>query len=236
MNTLRIGLPLAAAVFCAFPAWPAAGQSFSDLNFESTTVPPGQAPGSVSTDEALPGWTAYLGNVQQSEVLYNYTYNTDATVDLLGPGWKEVPNIEPGVIDGNYSVYLQAGYYGMFVSASISENGEVPLTAQSLQFKAWEMFGGGFTVSFNGNDLPLNLLSTGTAPSGQPYDVYGVNIGQYAGQTGLLEFTEPAGADNDLLLDDIRFSPMSVPEPSPLVLTGIAAAMLATRAQWRRTR
>jgi hypothetical protein len=151
-----------------------------------------------------------------------------------------ISGYEPGIVDGNYSAYLQAGPYpggsSPFQSASIAQTGEVPLTAESLQFKAWEMFGGNFTVSFDGASLPLDLLSTGTAFSGQPYDVYGVNIAPYAGQTGTLEFTENIGNGNSLLLDDIGFSTTSVPEPSPLVLTGIAGAMFAARRRWRRKR
>jgi len=72
------------------------------------------------------------------------------------------------------------------------------------------------------------MLSSGTAPSGQPYDVFGVNIAPYAGQTGQLQFTaldnNPPG---NIELDDITFPTQPIPEPSPLALTGVGALLFA---------
>jgi len=62
----------------------------------------------------------------------------------------------------------------------------------------------------------------------RPLYVYGVNIAQYAGQTGQLEFT---ALDNNppgqIELDDINFSTQTVPEPSPLALTGVGTLAFA---------
>ncbi len=84
-------------------------------------------------------------------------------------------------------------------------------------------------MSFDGNTLSPVVLSSGQTAAGQPYTVYGVNIALYAGQTGQLEFT--AGFNNSgpswTELDDIMFSPTTVPEPSPLALTGIGGLLFA---------
>jgi len=203
-------------------------QQFQNLDFESANLPsvPNFGGGPVPVSEGLPGWTAYLGTVQQTDVLHNVTYNTLASVDILGPTWTKAPE-EPGIIGGNYSVYLQAGYQGVDVTASIEQTGTVPVGSESIQFKAWEMFGGSFSVSFNGNNLPLTVLGTGQSPSGQPYNLYGVNIAPYAGETGLLDFTESINGGLSLLLDDINFSTSSVPEPSPALLVALGGLIFA---------
>ena len=209
-----------------------AQQQFQNLDFESATVTPTQSGGPVPVSEGLPDWTVYFGSEQQSQVLYNYAYLSLATVDILGPGWG--PNVDqPEIIGGQSSVYLQSGMNpndGTPTSASIAQTGALPANAESLQFKAWQTFGGPFSVSFAGNNLPLVLLSTAQAPSGQQYDVYGADISAYAGQTGQLEFTEllaPNSSGLSLLLDDITFSTSSAPEPSSALLAALGGLLFA---------
>ena len=180
----------------------------------------------------MPGWTGFLGSVQQTQVLQNNYDLGSATINILGPSWS-VPY--PGIIDGNYTVMLQAGAGpDGLVDASIAQNGTVPALAQSLQFNIAEVLGGvGFSVSFAGNSLSPVLLSTAVAPGGQSYNVYGVDISPYAGQTGQLEFTSIAnGRDSSLLLDDITFSATAVPEPGTLALMLMGGMALAAR-RWR---
>jgi len=206
--------------------------TFQNLNFESanlTPIPAGQYGGSVSIVSALPDWTGYLGTVQQTQVLQNNYDLGSATINILGPSW----NIGyPGIIDGDYTVMLQAGAgAGGLINASIAQTGMVPAFAQSMEFSLAEVLGGnGFSVSFAGNSLSPAVLSTATSPSGQSYNVYGVDISPYAGQTGQLEFTSIAnGRDSSLLLDDITFSPNAVPEPSTLALVVMGGLALAAR-------
>ena len=88
------------------------------------------------------------------------------------------------------------------------------------------------TVSFGGNSLSPVMLSSGQSPSGQLYGVYGVNITQYAGETGQLEFTAVANNNGPSWteLDDITFSPNAVPEPNTLALILLGGLALV---RWR---
>jgi len=200
--------------------------TFQNLDFESamlSSVPPGEFGGYVSISTALPGWTGYLGGVQTTLVLQNdYTLGAPS-INVLGPQWNE----NPGIIDGNYSVYLQPGDNATI--ASIAQSGTIPDGTKTLLFDASQLPDATpFSVTFAGDSLSLVLLFTSQSPSGQPYDVYGANVSSFAGQTGQLEFTVYPKSYNSLLLDDISFSSITVtPEPDPLALMGVGAALLA---------
>jgi hypothetical protein len=208
--------------------------TFQNLDFEQaglylTPVPSGQFGGEVPVSSALPDWTAYLGNVQQTQALQNnYTAGT-ASINILGPDWGSGLGQSPSmIIDGSYTVMLQAGTepgnMNVYVSASIAQNGTVPLTAQSVEFKAWALTGPTApSIYFNGNSLPPVVISS--TPN---FTLYGANISPYAGQSGQLEFTAGTGSGPDwILLDDISFSTGAVPEPNPLTLTGIGGLLFA---------
>ncbi len=207
---------------------------FENLNFESATldpIPSGQYGGEVPIGAALPGWSASIGGVAVTQVLQNdYTLGA-ASIDIFGPNWNQT---EPGIIGGNYTVFLQAFNTGQG-NVSIWQTGTVPANTESLQFSAWSHFGGSasFSVSFAGDSLSPVVLSSGESPSGQPYTVYGVNIAPYAGQTGQLEFTSLAGGPDWNEFDDITFSPTAVtPEPGTLALVVMGGLALAAR-RWR---
>jgi hypothetical protein len=211
--------------------------TFQNLNFESATLSPVPVDGPVvyvPISAGLPGWTGYLGTVQQTQIIQNNYALSLAGIDILGPNYPAASSLSssflyPGVIDGNYSVLLQAGAdspeNGLTEGASIAQTGIVPLGSQSLQFRAWTTAPYAvFTVSFNGTDLSPVALGTGVN-----YTLYGVNISPYDGQTGPLEFTADSvnPGSSWLGLDDIAFSPQVIPEPSPLVLTGVGALVFA---------
>jgi hypothetical protein len=206
---------------------------FQNLNFESANVPPSGRetyPNFVPVGLALPGWTAYVGAAQQTQVGYNAPANGTASITLIGPTWNAADTAGTlGIIDGNYSVDLQTGANplnnGTTVGASIEQLGAVPSNAQSLQFDADETTP--LSVTFNGNELLPIVLASGLSADGVPYTTYGANISAWAGQTGELEFTADVSHDNFVVLDDISFSPQSVPEPSPLALTGVGALAFA---------
>jgi hypothetical protein len=204
--------------------------TFQNLNFESATlssVPPGEGGGDVSISAALPGWTGYLGGVQTARVFQNEVSLGASSIDILGPQWNKAP----GIIDGNYSVYLQPGDNG--TTTSIAQSGTIPSGTQTLIFDAWQPpLATPFSVSFSGDTLSPLVLFSGQSPSGQAYDVYGANVASFAGQTGQLEFTVFPNNYNSLLLDDISFSSQAIPEPNPIVLTGIGGLIFA----WYRLR
>jgi hypothetical protein len=214
--------------------------SFQDLDFESATVPAssGYEPYGtfVPIASALPGWTAFVGNQQVSQVGYNSPTSGTATISLIGPNWDtaDVDQYGAGIIDGNYTVDLEGGAnpsnIALTESVSIEQYGAVPSTAESLQFKALTYLPS-LSVSFAGSALNLVALSSGVGEGGIPYTLYGANISAYAGQAGELEFTSGNGTDyTKCLLDDITFSSNSVtPEPSTLALGIIGASVIWLR-------
>jgi hypothetical protein len=211
--------------------------SFQNLDFESANLTPiasGQPGVEVPITLALPGWSAELGNSPVTQVWQNDFSLGAPSIDILGPNW----NSPPQIIDGYYSVVLQAGLAGGVTpeTASLWQNGTIPAGTESLEFKAWDS--GGITpplVSFAGDNLSLFVLSSGVSPSGQTYNVYGANIAPYADQTGQLEFTAAVGnvaGVGGIEMDDITFSTTAVPEPNSIVLTGIGGLIFA----WYRRR
>ena len=205
---------------------------FQNLGFESANLspaPPEQYPNFVPIASAMPGWTGYLGSSLQTQVEYNVTTIGDANIAILGPTWSTT---EPGIIDGNYSALLEAGAVpGGLGAASIEQTGTIPANAESIQLKAW-MYGNqsDFGISFAGSNLTPVLLS-----SAANYNIYGVNIAPYAGQTGTLEFS--ANFDTQgatwVNLDDITFSSTAVtPEPNAMVLILTGGVAFASR-RWR---
>jgi len=243
---MKKGRPFAAFLVLLLCTLSAKAQgTFQNLNFESANVAASgvQAYGTfVPIGSALPGWTAYLGTVQVTQVGYNSPANSTASITLLGPNWTSsnaATYLGAGIIDGNYSVDLQTGENPLNpspaqINASIAQNGVVPAAAESLQFKAFETTP--LTVTFNGNALSPIALSSGVGEDGVPYTLYGANISAWAGQTGELQFTADFnGSFNLVVLDDITFSPNSVPEPTMLALILIGGAALAAR-HWRTKR
>ena len=216
---------------CLEPLSTTAQGTFLNLDFESaqlSATPPQNYPNPVSISSAMPGWSAFLGASVQSQVQYNATTLGDASISILGPNWMTT---DPGIIDGNYSVTLQAGVdpqnEAISESVSIEQDGTIPLNAESLVLKAWNPYDA-LSVSFAGNVVQLIPLSSGVAPSGQPYTLYGANMSTFAGKTGELQFTSVFDqAFPTVVLDDISFSSQAVPEPSPLALTGLGALAFA---------
>ncbi len=206
--------------------------TFQNLNFEQAN-PVSDGLNSVTAASALPGWTLYCGSVQQTSVTYNTYSLGQANVSLFGPGWNQV---NPGIIDGNYTVALQAGAGPAGQgedNTSMWQDGTIPANAQTLEFSAWNFEGTvPLTVSFAGNTLPIVILSSGMSSSGQSYNVYGADIAPYANQTGQLEFT--ATFYNWVELDDIAFSSTAVPEPNPAFLAGIGGLLFALYRRFAR--
>jgi hypothetical protein len=121
-------------------------------------------------------------------------------------------------LSGNYSV-------GLFSDGSISQTGLVPDNAESVQFEtSANITGLALNVILGGDNLGFSALSQGTG-----YTVYGINIpAAMDGQMETLTF-RTEGATPGILLDNIEFSPMSVPEPSACALLGLGAILLALR-------
>jgi hypothetical protein len=215
--------------------------TFQDLNFEAAILSPiltGQFGGEVPITTALPGWSGSIANLAVTQVLQNNEDFGTATIDIFGPNWGPsgpLPGLQTGVIDGNYTVFLQSGANpqggSVGVNTSISQNGTIPANAQSLEFKTWSYYNSSFSVSFAGNSLSLVFLG-----SGPNYDLYGVNVASYAGQTGPLEFTSifKGLGQSCTEFDDITFSPNAIPEPGTLALVVLGGLAFGVRAGRKR--
>jgi hypothetical protein len=209
-------------------------QTFQNLNFEQANPVIVQGslyyPYGVTEASALPDWTVTYGNVQQTQITENDPSGGATWVSLVGPGAE---GYAPGstyplaAIDGNYSVLLQGGLSAS--AASISQTGLIPASTQTLFFRA-EPGLGPLDVSIGGQNVPFAAIGTG--PN---YTLYGADVSAWAGDTEQLTFSAlqyPSEGLNNWLIDDITLS--SVPEPGPILLTGIGGLMLAAYQRFRK--
>lgn len=189
-------------------------QGFVNLDFENTTITPVVFPGGTRYTATVPGWTWTPGgnflNGDPNSVDYNDFALSSPAVNLEGADFGSPYT----AIEGNYSIYIQGGYYNGARGSTIGQTGQIPLNAQSISY-----WGGNFQVTFNGHLLSFNPLNTYAT-----YSVWAADISAYAGQTGQLLFT--CSDYNAGMLDNIQFSSSSVPEPSELCLIGIGALLL----------
>jgi hypothetical protein len=191
------------------------GQGFLNLNFESAYDLPGN-PGEdgvlVSVTNALPNWTAGDGALSEVNYASNYVAGSEAPIGLVGGSL--VPS-------GNYSAEL-------YNSGSISQIGLVPDNAESLQFEANGLplsSASGFSVSLGGQTLSYSLLSEGT----NDY-LFGANIpADLDGQSEALTFGCFGLGSGGVVLDNIQFSPASVPEPTECALIGLGVLFFSLR-------
>ncbi len=202
----------------------ASGQGFVNLDFESANLaptPPGQFGGQVSSTDAMPGWTGFLGTNQITQVLQNNYTLGNASIDILGPNWSSPP-----VIAGRFTIMLQPGRdpfgSGIIVGASISQGGLIPVNAQSIQFKASTF--SSFAVSLDGQNL--SLISLGTGPN---YTLYGADLSPFAGQVRTLAITALPAPNTPNYFDSIVFSPEAVPEPCVFGLLAVGSLLLGRR-------
>jgi hypothetical protein len=204
-------------------------QAFQNLDFESATlVPiPGDPYNRVDFSSALPGWSGFSGTNQLNAALYDNIFLDSTGIAIFDANFPNNPNF---VIQGNYTVFLEAGLSlfpgGGSADASLSQTGLVPAGTKSLSFLA--VTNGPFAVSLGG--VPLNLVSSPVA--GHNYRLYQADISAFAGLTEELDFT--VFAENpynnrlrSMLLDDIQFSPDVIPEPGSLSLVVVGILSLA---------
>jgi len=211
--------------------------TFQNLDFESAGIPVGYPPGSdnVPISAALPGWNGLYGNIPTSQVWYDGISTGGAVISVID---AQAPAFAP--LQSTYSAFLFGGPYmsPTLVSAGISQIGVVPAGTQSLFFDGY-VTGAPFVVTLGGQTITMSPLeSFPNSGSEPPYTLYGGNIPlTFAGQSEILSFTEPpaTGVQPSMFeLDNIAFSPQSVPEPNPLALTGFGALLLALYRRFAR--
>jgi hypothetical protein len=205
-----------ATVLCAQP--------FQNLDFESANVsdlPPDYSE-FVSTADGLPGWSAYIGTNQLTQIGHNWITLGDANVGILGPQYL----FDTQPLEGNYTAILQPGVFNsQGLSASIAQTGFIPASAKSLQFLAFLGYANDLAVTVAGQSIPVVPLGSGS---------FGCDVSAFAGSTAELRFTIADTHGNDEnFLDAITFSTEAVPEPSGLSLVVVGVACLAF---WHRAR
>ena len=205
--------------------------NFHNLGFESSTlVPVPGAPPCYYFAQAFPGWTGYIGGVQDGLVTYDSVPMSTAGFAIVDSGF--IGPSGGGLIDGHFTAFLMSGAAGVGgqADAKLEQIGLIPAGTQSLLFKA-RLFSAPldyFGVSLDGQALSLTPLQ-----SGPNYTLYGADIHAWAGQTAALAFTSfyphPQVGQIPVYLDAIEFSPQSIPEPSVLGLSALGALLLGWR-------
>ena len=193
--------------------------TFQNLNFESANIPPGTQPNStISASSAFPKWSA------NAIVGYDAFSAGDTVISIVD---SAVPGIAP--LQGNYSVFL---FGGEGSPAILSQTGLVPSGTHSMTVN---LAGSGISlliVSLDGQTiqmLPLVVFAN--------YTEYGGDVTAFAGNSELLSFTEqpPVGVPPSVLeLDNIIFSPNTVPEPATWTLLLCGAGLWGLMRQLRR--
>ena len=223
-NSLKSAVVILSLLFCLYRGH--CQGSFRDLDFESATIVRDPSsiyyPYAVVASNAIPGWTGYVGGVPQSDVLYNTVSGAAAAISLQGPGSQY------RALQGNYSVGLQgeynpAGTPGFTNDAAIAQTGQVPENTKALLFLTlpYDVL----QVTFSGQPLPLLQVRAFA-----DYVMVGADMTAFAGQTGELRFRAPL--NGGCLLDGIRFSDQSIPEPSASGLFAVGVLLLS----WLRLR
>ena len=220
-NTLVIAILI-------FGSWPCFSQGFVNLDFESAVITPDPSspyyPNAVHASDAIPGWTA-TGFIGPTDILYNSPSLGSTSVSILGTSGF------PPALDGNFSVLLYGGVGEAATDASISQTAIVPVSAESILFKA-QGSGGSLLVSLGGQNISFFALSTGAN-----FTLYGGNIPlAFSNQSEQLIFSAPPdGGNNAWNIDDIQFSPSAVPEPGEFALGALGALLLGFR-RWKNSR
>jgi hypothetical protein len=187
------------------------GQSFTNMNFESAQVVFTSTNGievNIAAASGLPGWSAFSGTNQLTQVGYNPNF---AAVPL--PVCLIASNTS--VIDGDFGVFLFNNLLGK--NGSISQTGLIPIGTESLLFDADTP---SFVVSLGGQSLSFIAISNALNSAGHSYTVYGADISAFAGQLETLIFSGGG------VLDDIQFSTTTIPEPSAISVLCLGSGVL----------
>ena len=130
----RIGL---VAFLVADIGLAASAQSFTNLDFENTTLIPltGDPYNRLQFGPALPGWTGYCGTNVQTAVNYDTQFLDSAGISILDTNYT----VMGGILHRRYCVLLQTGANldgPGAVATAIAQTGTVPANAKSILFSA----------------------------------------------------------------------------------------------------
>jgi hypothetical protein len=186
-----------------------AGQGFINLNFELARTT-GAEPtfGFINWNLAAPGWRHStgpdLGSVyyrQEHLGLTGYYMLYDSISPVYAPGTH---------LAGNYSLGFSSGYSSsggtIWQQNFLSQTGAIQSDVQSLRFLAR----GTFAVFVGGTEIPMQSLGG---------NAYAGNIAGFAGTTTDFRIVNTSMNFHDpVILDNVVFSTVAVPEPSTVAL------------------
>lgn len=207
--------------------------TFQNLDFESAnvpTIPSGSSGGFVPVASGLPGWNAYLGTNQQTQVLHNSLTAGSSFVGIMGPDFSSITRIQ-----GSYTAFLFGGVNPDIgnVDASIGQTGTIPGAARSIQFKT-NPGHGEITIRIGGQLIPVVALQ-----SFSTYTLFGGDVSFFSGQVAELRITAVSDyinhGPNAFAIDSILFSNQSVPEPSAFCLLGLGALLYCCQKSRKET-
>jgi hypothetical protein len=217
---MNLASTLALSSFCVgfIQAAPFENLGFDLANTNRVTVTPGSAfSGTGPTEDLLPGWQLFKGNVPQTTLGLNLSLLSGGYATLIGAGQSQYFGWP---VEGAYALFL-AGSPGNQDPFSLSQRGDIPAGAQWLSYR---YDGYPFLLTINGTVLPPALQS----PNSEAFD-----ISAFRGQTVDLKLTAlgpamPTEAGSSII-DSVAFA---VPEPSTWVLVtlGCLALWFAPRA------
>jgi hypothetical protein len=234
---MKMRYTLLLSAIWAFSVSARAQGTFQNLGFEAATLVTNLGPHGLQFGPAFPGWSGYIGGVQQTVAVYNVVALDISQISVVDRGYS--PSGKPnGPIEGNYTAVLQAGIVNGFSDpedTTLSQTSLVPASAQSLWFKA-RLDGPGFPQNFLQVTLGGERLSLVPMGFTTNYTLYAADITTLAGQTAELDFTaiaqRPHVTDNYVFLDAIQFSDQAIPEPGVVGLLGLGTLLIA----WQRRR
>lgn len=189
----------------------ARGQGFINLDFEMATIPPtpvGQY-GPLEADPllAFPGWTMGSdGSLNPNFTLYNNLTIGSVAQVLIGPSFPNGVGRVP--LQGAYSAALLFGPSLELGTPALSQVGLVPAGSRSISFLV-DAYSRDAVVTLGGNEIPLFAFG----PDRLAGDVSG-----FGGQVVELKISTSSYNGGGLYFDDIRFSPVAVPEPHSVAL------------------
>lgn len=220
--------------------------AFENLDFEDAMP---VITGNISHDcceqqfeDLLPHWSSQtFGNgvedTSGAAVFYNYPH-----AGLDPPYIRIFDDLEFSTLGGKYTVHIES----LGRRTDLFQTGIVPATAKSIQlstqfFTIFDQSGwfldarevlpaSDLNLYLGGEKLPLIELANTTSA----YRTFGANLpAQLIGNQAELRFSvEPSLT---FILDDIRFSPNRVPEPSTLALLLAGGCMFSPRRSGGRT-
>ncbi|MBC8106060.1 MAG: hypothetical protein H7Z14_05680 [Anaerolineae bacterium] len=226
MRSCIIRLLSIACSFALSIADRAGAAPFVNLDFEQSMVQPG-GPLFVPTGVAFPGWTARVDNANFNSVGHNYIGIGEPVVSVWD---REVLGQGMLLLEGQFMAFLETNADGNRFT-SLSQTGDVPVGTRSLTLLCDGRRGPpGFKV--DGTTVPMVFLSGGLSRA-----MYGADITQFAGTTvelRLVSGTLTGENNGKRTFDDLRLSPIAIPEPA-IGVAPLAAIIMVTVSRARQT-